>query len=79
MTGHIDIDGQTVSVADIKETLRVLIRMMGTLSEITRESREPHVLPPDVPRDRAPRNYSEQRALLDDSLRDVPPAEPTTP
>lgn len=31
------------------------------------------VTPPAVPRDRAPRNYAEQRALLDDSLRDIPP------
>lgn len=30
-------------------------------------------LPPEAPRDRAPRNYVEQRALLDDSLRDIPP------
>lgn len=29
-------------------------------------------IPPGVPRDRAPRNYAEQRALLEDSLRDIP-------
>ena len=32
---------------------------------------EEYVTPPDVPRDRAPRNYAEQRALLDNSLQDI--------
>lgn len=31
------------------------------------------VTPPEVPRDRAPRNYAEQRALLDNSLQDIAP------
>jgi hypothetical protein len=30
-------------------------------------------IPPEVPRDRAPRDYAEQRALLEDSLRNIPP------
>lgn len=36
-------------------------------------------VPPEVPRDRAPANYAEQRALLDDSLRDIPPFSPGSP
>lgn len=34
----------------------------------------PRPMPPRAPRDRAPRNYAEQRALLDASLRDIQPA-----
>lgn len=33
--------------------------------------------PDDVPRDRPPADYAEQRALLDDSLRDIPPYDPS--
>jgi hypothetical protein len=37
------------------------------------------VTSPEVPRDRAPQNYVEQRALLEASLKDVPTTSPGKP
>lgn len=44
----------------------------GVLADYIADLHNTHVIPPG---DRAPRSYAEQRALLDDSLRNIPPAE----
>lgn len=74
-----EIDAPLSDLADtIEDAVGVGTLDLDTIWQIARyltASGYTRVIPPAVGRDRAPRNYTEQRALLDDSLRDIPSGE----